>query len=129
MDPIVHFEIPVKDLAKSKTFYQSIFGWEVMDHAMPNGQTYVGCVTTAVDEKTRIPHKPGAINGGMMLQNANIKVPVFAIHVASIDEKVKKIEAAGGKVVQPKMDLGIGFYSYIADPEGTIVGLWEDAKK
>jgi uncharacterized protein len=129
MDPVVHFELPVKDVAKAKVFYQKVFGWEVMDHAMPDGSIYVGVRTTPVDEQSRMPLKPGAINGGMMARTDKVQAPVFAISVPSIDERVQQVQAAGGKVVTPKVDLGIGFYAYIADPDGTVVGLWEDAKK
>ena len=31
MDKIVHFEIPVDDLARAKAFYGSIFGWGLDD--------------------------------------------------------------------------------------------------
>lgn len=81
-------------------------------------------------EKTRMPLKPGAINGGIMKRTEVAKAPIFAINVSSIDDKVKEVEKAGGKVVMPKMDMmGMGFYAYVTDPSGNVVGLWEDAKK
>jgi predicted enzyme related to lactoylglutathione lyase len=130
MDPIVHFEIPVDDLEKARAFYGPIFGWKLQDWPMPDGSTYVGVHTTAIDEATRDPLKPGAINGGIMLKNDKVSMPVLAIHVPSIDERVKQIEAAGGSVVMPKVDMmGMGFYAYFQDPSGNIVGLWEDAPK
>src|SRR3989338_931246 len=101
MDPIVHFEIPVDDLARAKEFY-SLFGWKLEDWPMPDGSTYVGAHTTPVDEKTRQPLKSGAINGGIMLRTKEAQSPIFAIHVNSIDDYVKKIEKAGGAVVKPK---------------------------
>ena len=129
MDGIVHFEIPVDDLDRARGFY-SIFGWNLQDWPMPDGSTYIGVHTTPIDEKTRQPLKPGAINGGIMKRNKDVKAPVFAINVASIDERVKQIEKAGGNVVKPKMDMmGMGFYAYVKDTEGNVIGLWEDAKK
>ncbi len=130
MDPLVHFEIPVNDLEKARGFYGSIFGWKLQDWPMPDGSTYIGVHTTPIDEKTREPLKPGAINGGIMKRNDNVKAPVFAIKVSSIDEKVKLVEKAGGKVVMPKMDMmGMGFYAYVTDGEGNVIGLWEDLPK
>ncbi len=129
MDPLVHFEIPVDDLEQARGFYSSIFGWSLMDWPMPDGSTYIGVHTTPIDEKTRMPLKPGSINGGIMKRSKTAKAPIFAISVASIDEYVKKIEAAGGKTVSPKVDLGMGFYAYVTDPAGNVLGLWEDAKK
>jgi uncharacterized protein len=130
MDPIVHFEIPVDDLDRARTFYGPVFGWDLQDWPMPDGSTYIGVRTTPVDETTRVPLKPGAINGGIMKRNDKAKAPVFAIQVASIDEKVAQVVKAGGTVVMPKMDMmGIGFYAYVTDLDGNVVGLWEDAPK
>ncbi len=129
MDPIVHFEIPVKDLGDAREFY-GIFGWKLEDWPMPDGTTYIGVHTTPIDETTRQPLKPGAINGGIMEQTDVAKAPIFAIHVESIDERMKQIIAAGGKVVMPKKDMmGMGFYAYFEDPSSNVVGLWEDAPK
>ncbi len=133
MDPIVHFELPVTDLERARKFYGPTFGWTLQDWPMPDGSLYIGVHTTPIDEKTRQPLKPGAINGGIMKKNDSVKNvhgAVIAVNVSSIDEKVKAVEMAGGKVVMPKMDMmGMGFYAYIADPDGNVVGLWEDAKK
>lgn len=129
MDPIVHFEIPFDDVARAKKFYSSIFGWNLQDWPMPDGSTYVGVHTTPIDEKTRMPLKPGAINGGMTKRTKNVPAPVFAVHVKSIDDTAKKMEAEGGKVMMPKTDLGMGFYAYVKDCEGNVIGLWQDPDK
>lgn len=130
MDPLVHFEIPVNDMQRAKKFYGELFGWKLQDWPMPDGSQYVGVHTTEIDEKTRQPLKPGAINGGMVQRSDKVPHPVFAITVDSIDKKVKQVEAAGGKVIMPKVDMmGMGFYSYVKDPEGNVIGLWEDVKK
>jgi predicted enzyme related to lactoylglutathione lyase len=130
MDPIVHFEIPVKDLQRARDFYGPLFGWTLTDWPMPDGSTYIGVHTTPIDEKTRQPLKAGAINGGIMQRSDKISMPVFAVHVQSIDEKLTKLTAAGGTVVTPKVDMmGMGFYAYAKDPDGNIIGLWEDAPK
>ncbi|MBI3619301.1 VOC family protein [Candidatus Peregrinibacteria bacterium] len=129
MDKVVHFEIPVNDLDEARKFY-SIFGWELQDWPMPDGSTYVGVRTVSVDEKTRIPKEPGAINGGIMKRTKDVKAPVLAINVSSLDEKIKQVEKAGGSLVMPKVEMmGMGFYAYVQDPSGNVVGLWEDAKK
>lgn len=130
MDKVVHFEIPVDDLARAKKFYSSIFGWELEDWSMPGGMTYTGVKTVPVDEKTRIPKEPGAINGGMVQRGKEVRSPVIAINISSVDEYVRKVESAGGKVVMPKMEIeGMGFYAYVADSEGNVIGLWQDLKR
>ncbi len=130
MNKVVHFEIPVDDLARAKKFYSSIFGWEITDWPMPGGVTYTGVRTVSVDEKTFIPKEPGAINGGMTQRSKQVPTPIITISVSSIDEYVKKIEAAGGKEVMPKGEVpDMGFYAYVLDSEGNVIGLWEHLKK
>lgn len=92
--------------------------------------TYTGVRTVPVDEKTYMPKEPGAINGGMMKRSKEVTAPIITIHVSSIDEYIKKIEAAGGKAVMPKQEVpDMGFYSYFIDSEGNVIGLWETLKK
>lgn len=63
------------------------------------------------DGKDEQPIELGGINGGFY---------------SSIDESLKAIEKAGGKVVTPKHSIGEwGFIADFADPEGNIIALWE----
>ncbi len=129
MDKVVHFEIPADDMERAKHFYGSIFGWEMADMPMPGGMKYMGITTVPMDDK-HMPKEPGAINGGMMQRSEAVRGPVFAINVSSVDDYVKKVEAAGGKVVMPKMEVGgMGYYAYVTDTESNVIGLWQDIKK
>ncbi len=129
MDKVVHFEIPADDMARAKQFYSSIFGWEVTDMPMPSGMIYTIARTVAVDEK-QMPKESGAINGAIMQRSDAVQAPVLAINVSSVDDYVKKVEAAGGKVVMPKMEVGgMGYYAYVTDTESNVIGLWQDIKK
>ena len=121
MNKVVHFEIPVENIDKAKEFY-NIFNWEIIDY--PN-MDYAGVRTTPVDEN-HMPEKPGAINGGMMKKTDQVSMPVVAIEVESIDNHVKKALSKGGKLIREKFEIhGMGYYCYIADPEGTVLGLWQ----
>ncbi len=123
MDKVVHFEIPVDDLDRAKAFYESVFGWGV--HTLPE-MDYTIAMTTAVDETTRMPLEPGAINGGLMRRSDTTPAPVITIQVDAIDEVLKRIEAEGGGTVQPRTEIpGMGAFAYFTDSEGNVVGLWE----
>ena len=129
MDKVVHFEIPVTNLDQARAFYGSIFGWKLDDWKMPDGSVHIGVHTTPIDEKTRAPKEPGAINGMIQMRSALIKSPTIALNVDSIDDRVAKVVKAGGKLVQPKVNImDMGFYAYVSDPDGNIIGLWEDKK-
>lgn len=54
---------------------------------------------------------------------------MITITVDSIDEHFEKVKEAGGEVVVPKGEVPeMGYYAYINDTEGNVIGLWEDLK-
>jgi predicted enzyme related to lactoylglutathione lyase len=125
MDKVVHFEIPVDDEARAKSFYGSVFGWGLNDADMGGGVVYTTVMTVPVDE-TMMPKEPGAINGGLMKRSADTSAPVITIQVESIDDALKKIEAGGGSTVQPRTEIpNMGAFGYFKDSEGNTMGLWE----
>ena len=129
MKKVVHFEIPADDLERAKKFY-SIFDWQLQDWPMPDGSVYVGATTSETDTTTYQPKEPGAINGGIVLRDQYSKTPSITINVPSADEYIEKVKAAGGSVVKTKELIeGMGYYAYVSDTEGNLLGLWEDVKK
>lgn len=129
MRKVVHFEIPAKDLERAKKFY-SIFEWQLQDWPMPDGSTYVGARTVETDDTTYQPKESGAINGGIVLRDQYSTTPSVTINVPSIDEYQEKVKMAGGSVIKPKELIGgMGYYAYVNDTEGNLLGLWEDIKQ
>lgn len=126
MDKVVHFEIPVDDLDRAKSFYGSVFGWGLQ--TMPEMQDYTIAMTTAIDEQTRMPTEVGAINGALMHRSADTSAPVITIQVDSVDDALERVRTAGGAQIQPKTEIpGMGAFAYFKDSEGNVVGLWETA--
>ncbi len=124
MDKVVHFEIPTDDLSRAKEFYASTFGWQLQTMG---DLDYTLAMTTSVDEKTQMPTEPGGINGGMMKRSTDTPSPVLTIGVDAIDDSLKKIESAGGSVVQARTEIpDMGAFAYFKDPEGNVMGLWEN---
>jgi predicted enzyme related to lactoylglutathione lyase len=112
---IVHFEIPADDVEKLRKFYSNLFGWKI--EKMPGPMEYFGIQTVPVNDKG-MPVRPG-VNGGMMKKQNPEHKPVNYVAVESVDEYVKKIEALGGRVIVPKMEVpGIGWWASALDPEG-----------
>ncbi len=123
MNEVVHFEIPADDMGRAKKFYASVFGWKLQD---VSGMDYTMAGTVEVDEKTRMPKSPGAINGGMMKRGGAVKVTTLTIDVGNVDKAVQKIVKAGGKLVKEKQKVvDMGWIAYAEDPEGNVIGLWE----
>jgi predicted enzyme related to lactoylglutathione lyase len=124
MNKVVHFEIPFDDKKRATAFYTEAFGWKLTD--FPE-MSYVMAETVAVDEK-QTPKEPGAINGGLFQRPKETPAPVIYVGVDSVEQALKKVQAAGGKVVTPKTPIpGMGAFARVADTEGNVLGLFEGA--
>lgn len=130
MNPVVHFELPAEDRRRMADFYTSAFGWktEMMGEEMGN---YVLATTTELDEK-KMPKRPGAINGGFYLKTKEMpaQFPSVVIAVDDINEHMKTVEKAGGKVLGKPMDIpGVGAYVSFFDTEGNRLSMLQPAMK
>ena len=122
MDKVVHFEVPFDDKQRATKFYTECFGWQLMD--MPE-MDYVLANTVEVDDKMR-PKEPGAINGGLFARPKDAPHPAIYVGVASVDDAIKKVQSAGGKVVTPKTPIpGMGAFARVTDTEGNVLGLFQ----
>ena len=120
---VVHFEIPYDDGARAGAFYRDLFGWQLQD--VP-GMDYTLVTTGPTGE--RGASEPGFVNGGMGQRGAPLEHPVVVIDVEDIDRALAQVQEHGGSVVREKMSVGpMGWNAYFADPEGTVVGLWQTA--
>src|SRR5664279_2593716 len=124
MDKIVHFEIPFDDKARAMKFYGDNFGWKMVD--LPD-MSYVMVHAAETDKDNMVTDK-GAINGGMFKRNAEAPATVVVIRVDSIDETIKKVTKAGGRLVSPKQPIPNGSYARVTDSEGNVVGIVDSSK-
>ena len=112
------FEIPALDIDRSKKFYETIFDFK-MDAMEMNGT-----------KMAFFPMAPGTgkANGGIA-QGAMYKPSVDGTKIylnanPNMDNVIAKVEAAGGKVLVPKMSVGPnGFMAFIMDTEGNNIGI------
>jgi uncharacterized protein len=121
---VVHFEIPVDDGERARSFYEAAFGWQVQ--AMP-GMDYT--LVTTGPSGDQGPTEPGFVNGGMLARSAAAApAPVVVVDVESIDLALERVAELGGSTVLGKRPVGrMGSTAYVRDPEGNVVGLWESA--
>jgi uncharacterized protein len=124
MNPVVHFEMPAEDRKRMADFYTGVFGWkaQMLGEEMGN---YVTVSTGETDEKGMLKN-PGMINGGFYTKTADMpeQHPSIVIAVDEIHESMKKVTAAGGKVLGEPMEIpGIGWYVSFTDTEGNRVSL------
>ena len=124
MNPVVHFEMPAKNMKRMAEFYQDVFGWKTQFLGKEMGN-YTVVSTTETDNNGR-PKMAGAINGGFFPADDNRPNlnPSIVIAVDDINECLKSIVDKGGKVFGPPTPIpGIGIYATFVDTEGNMVSV------
>jgi predicted enzyme related to lactoylglutathione lyase len=120
MDRPVHFEIHSADPQRAIKFYESVFGWK----AQKWGDQDYWLLMTGEESA---PGINGAIfprQGPEPTEGQAVNAWVCTLEVADIDQTIKKIEGAGGKVVVPKQTVpNIGTFCQCTDTEGNFFGL------
>lgn len=113
MGRVVHFEIAADDVTRAKKFYE-IFGINITDSGMP------GEYLLAKTGKNGI-----GIDGVIMPRSYSPKQAIRnTISVDDIDEMIKKVELAGGKITGNKDIIkGVGYYINATDTEGNNLGI------
>jgi len=118
MPRIGHFEQAYDDPEAAAKFYKEVFGWKI--EVWNGGEQSYWMVTTGPE--TELP----GINGGFAKKMPNVPTVVNTIIVDDIDDYIKKVEDAGGKLMMPKMAIpGMGFQAYCVDPGGVSIGLYQ----
>jgi uncharacterized protein len=126
IDPVIHFELPADDTEGLAKFYTTAFGWQTQSlGAQMDG--YVLAFTGEIDPETRIPKKRGLINGGFYKKTKSRQGIGLTILVDDIKAAMKKVEAAGGKVLGEPFEMpGVGLFVSFMDPDGNVVTLNQD---
>ena len=137
MPTIVHFEIPVDDIERSRKFYNDLFGWEIEKWpgiegendggggqqltSAATGQPMEYWIVTTTDDKGN-----KALGGGIMKRQMPEHRVTNYIGVKSVDEYSSKVEKLGGKVVAPKHAVpGMGYFAICLDTENNTFAIWE----
>ena len=112
---VTHFEIPSDNPQENMRFFKDVFGWSFKQFGK---EQYWYAISG--DETT-----PG-INGAVMKKVEPGQPLVNNISVEDIDEAIKKIEKAGGKIVKPKMTIpSVGWLAFFSDPDGNCLGIMQ----
>lgn len=122
-NPVVHFEMPLKDKKRASDFYSKVFGWDMKVMGEEYGG-YVMAMTTESNEQG--PLKPGAINGGFFSveEGKPLPPPHIVISVDNLTESMKAIKNNGGEILDGPMDIkGVGQFVMFKDSEGNQVGM------
>lgn len=116
-NPVGWFEIATTNLERAKKFYTEVFKAEFQLIEMPDSKMYMfagegdkpGAMGALIDDNQNTPSAEGTI---VYFNSEDVAI------------EVGRVEAAGGKVLFPKMSIGeFGFISQFIDTEGNRIGL------
>jgi predicted enzyme related to lactoylglutathione lyase len=117
MNRVEHFDVYADDPHRAIKFYIDVFGWMVKKW---EGPMDYWLVTTGPGDQ------PG-IDGGIAKREDPNDHTTNTIGVPNVDEYSKKILAAGGRIIAPKMAIpGVGWFALCQDTEGNKFGLMEE---
>jgi predicted enzyme related to lactoylglutathione lyase len=137
-NPVVHFEMGYFDRERMKTFYETAFGWQMMQMG-PEMGNYVVAQTTETDENGMVK-AAGTINGGFYQKTDNplSHAPSVVISVQEIHAAMKAVTDGGGTILgamdetgghsmEPQMIPGVGLWISFQDTEGNRTSLLQPA--
>ena len=119
-NPFVHVELATTDLDKAKSFYRSLFDWQLQDMDMGGGVSYT---MIGVGEGT---------GGGMMKQMVPGAPSAWLAYVLvdDIEAATAKAKSLGATIMRDVMEvMDAGWLSIIIDPTGAYLGLWKPKAK
>lgn len=113
--PIIHFEIGCKNSNKTVAFYTELLGWTTEAYG-PAQMIDTGSKEGIRGHIQSLGHEPH-------------NYCVVYAQVEDLPTYIKKAERLGGKTIVPPQEVpGMGHFAWIADPEGTLFGLWKPTK-
>ena len=107
---IDYIEFPATDVAKTKAFYERVFGWKFTDY----GPDYTSF------EDGRIAG--GFTKEGKVAQGGPLVV-LYAGDLAAMESKVKQ---AGGAIVKDIFPFPGGLRFHFTDPSGNVLAVWSE---
>lgn len=123
---LVWADLPVKDMARARTFYGHLLGTEIPEIPGQEGKVALLMapgtgdeMDAAVDIATDSMTEPSTTHGPVIYLSAR----------GDIDGMLERAIEAGGTVFKDKEDFGQygGWLAYIVDTEGNLVGLQQES--
>lgn len=102
-------ELPARDIAATKRFYEKAFGWSMAEF----GPDYASTVT-------------GDVDVGLQADAADApKAPLVVMAVDDLEAALKAVTQAGGKISKPIFSFPGGRRFHFIDPSGNELAAWQ----
>jgi predicted enzyme related to lactoylglutathione lyase len=118
---VTWFQIPASDIARAKTFYETICGFSLEKMDAGPGMEMWGFPSE---------WQKGEVGGAVVCGEGAVPsatgTAVFLNANPDLQAVLDRVEGAGGKILMPKTAIGMenaGHFAMISDTEGNTVGL------
>ena len=112
-----HIEIPYDNEARAKAFYSAVFGWSFTPM-----EGYAGYSTYASG--------PGDLGGGIGQRGVTAPARIRNyVDVDDVDTTLATVVSSGGTVIEPKTEMGFGWYAVFKDTEGNELAVYQPKER
>jgi predicted enzyme related to lactoylglutathione lyase len=106
-----YVELPARDIAATRSFYEQAFGWTMTQFAPTYAATTSG--DTDMGLQSDSAERPAA--------------PLPVIQVPDLEAALASVESAGGEIVKPIRSFPGGRRFHFKDPSGNELAVWQAA--
>jgi len=108
-----YVEFPAKDLAATKAFFESIFGWSFTDY----GPEYTAFENQGLD---------GGFFRSDLASSTENGAALIVFYSDQLEATLAKIEKAGGSIIKPIFSFPGGRRFHFAEPSGNEFAVWSE---
>lgn len=112
-EKINYVEFPAKDLAATKTFFQSAFGWSFVDY----GPEYTAFENQGLD---------GGFFQSDLVSSTQKGSALIVLYSDQLEATLEKVEKAGGSIVKPIYSFPGGRRFHFTEPSGNEFAVWSE---
>ena len=112
-EKINYVELPAKDLAATKTFFQSVFGWSFVDY----GPEYTSFANEGLD---------GGFFKSDLASSTQNGSALIVFYSDQLEATLAKVEKAGGSIVRPIFSFPGGRRFHFTEPSGNEFAVWSE---
>ena len=112
-EKINYVELPAKDLAATKAFFQSVFGWSFVDY----GPEYTAFSDQGLD---------GGFFQSDLASSSQKGAALIVFYSNQLEATLAKVEKAGGSIVRPIYAFPGGRRFHFTEPSGNEFAVWSE---
>ena len=110
-EKINYVELPAKDLAATKAFFESVFGWSFTDY----GPEYTAFENQGLD---------GGFFQSDLASSTEKGAALIVFYSNQLEATLAKVEKAGGSILRPIFSFPGGRRFHFTEPSGNEFAVW-----